>query len=90
MKNSLFKYACPVVALLVCGFVSAQQKANYKLAEKFRLLEQNPIVKYSTEVRPTFINDTDCFYYSFTTREGKKYYYVNPVSYTHLTLPTIA
>ena len=78
MKNSLFKYACPVVALLVCGFVSAQQKANYKLAEKFRLLEQNPIVKYSTEVRPTFINDTDCFYYSFTTREGKKYYYVNP------------
>ena len=43
MKNSLFKYACPVVALLVCGFVSAQQKANYKLAEKFRLLEQNPI-----------------------------------------------
>ena len=64
MKNSLFKYACPVVALLVCGFVSAQQKANYKLAEKFRLLEQNPIVKYSTEVRPTFINDTDCFYYS--------------------------
>ena len=22
MKNSLFKYACPVVALLVCGFVS--------------------------------------------------------------------
>ena len=78
MKNSLFKYACPVVALLVCGFVSAQQKANYKLAEKFRLLEQNPIVKYSTEVRPTFINDTDCFYNSFTTREGKKYYYVNP------------
>ena len=78
MRNSLFKYACPVVALLVCSFVSAQQKANYKLAEKFRLLEQNPIVKYSTEVRPTFINDTDCFYYSFTTREGKKYYYVNP------------
>lgn len=27
--------------------------------------------------QPTFINDTDCFYYSFTTRE-EKYYYVNP------------
>ena len=46
--------------------------------DKFRLLTQNPIMKYSTEVNPTFINDTDCFYYSFTTREGEKYYYVNP------------
>ena len=75
MKNSLFRYLCLAVALVSCNLAGAQQKANYQLAEKFRLLEQNPIDKYSTEVRPTFINDTDCFYYSFTTREGKKYYY---------------
>ena len=56
MKNSLFRYVCLVVALLICSFADAQQKANYKLAEKFRLLEQNPIIKYSTEVKPTFIN----------------------------------
>ena len=78
MKNSHFRYLCLAVALVSCNLAGAQQKANYQLAEKFRLLEQNPIDKYSTEVRPTFINDTDCFYYSFTTREGKKYYYVNP------------
>ena len=78
MKNSLFRYLCLAVTLVSCNLAGAQQKANYQLAEKFRLLEQNPIDKYSTEVRPTFINDTDCFYYSFTTREGKKYYYVNP------------
>ena len=78
MKNSLFRYLCLAVALVSCNLAGAQQKANYQLEEKFRLLEQNPIDKYSTEVRPTFINDTDCFYYSFTTREGKKYYYVNP------------
>ena len=78
MKNFLFRYLCLAVALVSCNLAGAQQKANYQLAEKFRLLEQNPIDKYSTEVRPTFINDTDCFYYSFTTREGKKYYYVNP------------
>ena len=78
MKNSLFRYLCLAVALVSCNLAGAQQKANYQLAEKFRLLEQNPIDKYSTEVRPTLINDTDCFYYSFTTREGKKYYYVNP------------
>lgn len=78
MKNSLFRYLCLVVVTLICSMASAQQKANYQLAEKFRLLTQNPIMKYSTEVSPTFINDTDCFYYSFTTREGEKYYYVNP------------
>ena len=78
MKNSLFRYLCLAVALVSCNLAGAQQKANYQLAEKFRLLEQNPIDKYSTEVRPTFINDTDFLYYSFTTREGKKYYYVNP------------
>ena len=55
MKNSLFRYLCLVVALVSCNLAGAQQKANYQLAEKFRLLEQNPIDKYSTEVRPTFI-----------------------------------
>ena len=77
MKNSLFRYLCLAAVALICSMASAQ-KANYQLAEKFRLLTQNPIMKYSTEVNPTFINDTDCFYYSFTTREGEKYYYVNP------------
>lgn len=78
MKNFLFRYLCLATVTLMCSIASAQQKANYQLAEKFRLLTKNPIIKYSAEVSPTFINDTDCFYYSFTTREGEKYYYVNP------------
>jgi len=78
MKNSLFRYLCLADGFLFYHLFGGPPKTNYQLAEKFRLLEQNPIDKYSTEVRPTFINDTDCFYYSFTTREGKKYYYVNP------------
>ena len=41
---------------------SAQQNAKYQLAEKIRLLTLNPMMKYS----------------SYTTREGEKYYYVNP------------
>ena len=49
MKNSLFRYLCLAVALVSCNLAGAQQKANYQLAEKFRLLEQNPIDKYSTE-----------------------------------------
>lgn len=67
-----------MVLPLLCTGMGAQQKANYPLAEKFRLLEEAPLYKYSMEVHPTFINGTDCFYYSFTTREGKRYYYVNP------------
>lgn len=78
MINSLYKCLYLTVAVFICSTVGAQQKANYQLAEDFRLLTKSPIVKYSTDVVPTFINDTDCFYYSYTTREGKKYYYVNP------------
>ena len=81
MRNSLFRYLSLAVAITVYTAYSVadgQQKANYQLAEKFRTLTYNPISKYSGEVGPTFINDTDCFYYPYTTREGKKYYYVNP------------
>lgn len=78
MKHVLFTYLSLVAVVFSAGNVRAQQKANYQLAEKFRLLEKNPITKYSTEVRPIFINNTDCFYYTFMTREGRKYYYVNP------------
>lgn len=67
-----------MVLPLLCTGGWAQQKSNYALAEKFRLLDEAPVYKYSTEVNPTFINGTDCFYYSFATREGKRYYYVNP------------
>lgn len=78
MIKSLSKCLYLTVAVFICSTVGAQQKANYQLAETFRLLTKSPIVKYSTDVNPTFINDTDCFYYTYTTREGKKYYYVNP------------
>lgn len=78
MKNSFLRYLCLAAVMFICAAASAQQKANYQLAEKFRMLTQAPISKYSTDLRPSFINDTDCFYYSYTTREGKRYYYVNP------------
>lgn len=78
MNHSFFKLLCLVGATLLCVHADAQQKANYQLAEKFRQLRHDPIGKYSRGIHPVFINHTDCFYYSLTTREGKKYYYVNP------------
>lgn len=64
--------------LWLCAAAPAQRRADYAQAEKFRLLDEAPLRDYSLEVSPTFINGTDCFYYSFTTPEGKQYYYVNP------------
>ena len=55
-----------------------QQKANFKLADRitssnFRVADGN-----SMSIYPMYINDGECFWYSFTTEEGKRYYYVNP------------
>ena len=57
----------------------AQQKANYKLAEKLRKVSfGNLIGKYSMNVFPKQINDTDKFWFEFTTEEGKNFYFVDP------------
>lgn len=78
MRMMIYKWIYSISIVLLSCSAMAQQKANYQLAEKFRVLTQSPLSRYSEGVKPTFINGTDCFYYSFSTREGKKYYYVNP------------
>ena len=65
--------------LLVSVGTFGQQKANYELAERFRCVTQVPLTKNSLEVNPCFINNTDRFWYSFRTSEGKNYYLVDPV-----------
>ena len=64
--------------LLVSVGAFGQQKANYELAERFRRVTQVPLTKNSLEVNPCFINNTDRFWYSFRTSEGKNYYLVDP------------
>ena len=64
------------IAFHIMGF--AQQKANYELAERMRKITQPPIAKNTLIIRPNFIKGSDCFYYSFQTEEGKKYYWVDP------------
>ena len=58
----------------------AQQKANYKLAEKLRNVSFGSLIgKYSMNVFPKQINNTDKFWFEFTTEEGKNFYFVDPV-----------
>lgn len=72
------KYIIFFLFLTIGSAVHAQQKANFKLADRFtsrnfRLADRN-----SMSIYPQYINDGECFWYSFTTEDGKNYYYVNP------------
>ena len=68
-----------MLLLLIPGWINAQQKANYQLAEKFSRNNLRQISQNSFRIHPEFIHDGDAFWFSFTTEEGNKYYYVNPV-----------
>ena len=67
--------------LLFTFWGKAQQKANYKLAEKLRNVSLGSLIgKYSMDVFPKQINNTDKFWFEFTTEEGKNFYFVDPVT----------
>lgn len=71
-----------LISVLLLGMVltvTAQQKANYELAEKFRNLSFGHLSKFSLDMYPRYINNSDRFWFDFTTEEGKSFYYVDPV-----------
>lgn len=71
MKSSWF-----ILILLALSLSSSAQKADFKAAEKFR--EDNLTPKYGDlEVNANWIEESDIFWYSFKTSEGKNFYYVN-------------
>ena len=54
-------------------------QANYELAEKFHEFTLGgKLSNNSMSLYPHEINDTDNFWFDFTTSAGKHYYYVNP------------
>uniref|UniRef100_UPI004047E0D3 DPP IV N-terminal domain-containing protein n=3 Tax=Roseivirga sp. TaxID=1964215 RepID=UPI004047E0D3 len=66
-----------ILALMVFQ-VSAQQKANFKAAEKFSSSNISKLLK-STRVSPQWFKDSDKFWYTYTTTSGKQFYVVDPV-----------
>ena len=67
------------VVLIVCSLLAnGQQKANYKLAERYKKHEIVGISGNSMAIHPEFINNSDRFWYSFSDSNGKRYYYVDP------------
>ena len=64
-----------IFILLFVAFISnAQQKANFKAAEKFSQENLSKMLK-STSVSPNWFKDSDRFWYSYTTSSGKKLLY---------------
>jgi dipeptidyl-peptidase 4 len=68
--------------LAICGFtsVSAQQfpKANYQLASRFSPKKLEKLV-FSTSVDPHWLKQSDRFWYTYETPNGKNWYIVDPV-----------
>lgn len=77
------KYIHSLLLVLFAGgltvSVSAQQQADYELAEKFRIFDLGgKLSSNNLTVYPNEINDTDNFWFEFQTTQGKAYYYVTP------------
>lgn len=69
-----------IILLLFCFFsisVFGQQKANFKAAEKFKSTNIRKMLK-STSVNPQWFEDSDKFWYTYTTTNGKNFYVVDP------------
>ena len=63
-------------------FVSkAQEKANFKAAEKFSQANLSKMLK-TTSVSPQWFEESDKFWYSYTTTSGKFFYLVDPARRT--------
>jgi dipeptidyl-peptidase 4 len=72
MKKSLLSLIFSIFSVLT----AISQKADFKAAEKFRADNLTP--KYGDlSVAPTWIEESDIFWYSFKTSAGKSYFYVN-------------
>ena len=64
------------ISLVLCSFLVYSQKADFNAAEKFR--DENLTSRYGDmAVNPTWIEESDIFWYSFKTSAGKNFYYVN-------------
>lgn len=64
--------------ILFVSMLSAQQNANYALADKFSNLSRKQLTNNSLSLYPTFLPESDKFWYSFRTEEGIRYYLVDP------------
>ncbi len=76
MKYSLKWLAAGVLIFTFSGLTYAQEKANFELAERFTTEQMSKMVG-STSVYPTWIKNTNQFWYSYNNKDGKNWYFVD-------------
>ncbi|PWL31971.1 DPP IV N-terminal domain-containing protein [uncultured Roseivirga sp.] len=76
------KFYLLILLLATCslGF-SQEHKADFKAAEKFKSSNIRKMLK-STRVSPRWFEDSDKFWYTYTTTSGKNFYIVDPTKKT--------
>lgn len=70
-----------LLGLFIIAPLQAQHRANFKAAEKFKSTNIRKMLK-STRVTPEWFKDSDKFWYSYTTTNGKMFYVVDPARKT--------
>ena len=77
------KYLFLIVTLFFSSNANAQNLstdintvANFDLAERFTTQKMNKLIG-TTTVRPRWIENSDDFWYTYETAEGKEWYYVH-------------
>jgi dipeptidyl aminopeptidase/acylaminoacyl peptidase len=75
-KTSLF-----LMILGLSGVIAFGQKADFRAAEKYSSDNLGKMVG-STSVRPTYLKDSEQFWYSYKTGDGERYWLVDPVKKT--------
>jgi dipeptidyl-peptidase 4 len=68
-----------IVALCTYSQAPPPEKANYQLASRFSGAKLERMV-FSTSVDPHWLKNSDRFWYSYETTEGRKWYIVDPVT----------
>lgn len=69
-----------ILLVILAVFASpafSQHKADFKAAQKFKATNIRKMMK-TTRVNPRWLKDSDKFWYTYTTTEGKKFYMVDP------------
>lgn len=92
-RLTLLSIVSAVLLLLLAPAAQAQEltdrvplnKANYKQANKFSSSFLRKFT-YDSTVRASWIPDSDTFWYSFRTSEGRRYWLVDPVAKTKVPL----
>lgn len=77
----MYKLKLTIILLLIACTAFSQQRANFKAAEKFSSANIQKMLK-STRVTPQWFKDSDKFWYSYTTTDGKFFYVVDPARKT--------